>query len=183
MTLLLKTPHISAADKLLVLRREIELELEGDCLEPWQRDFCHWLSLHPRSRYPDQLDAASALASTSVTLDELKRMKARKPWREMWFKLRGAYEDEINSAKEKYAKMAVKAATIHDEMLDIVRKDKDTRAAPPLLIPLLERAWPKQSDGPTVATQINITLSPAQQLGLESPAFEVTAEEVKVLPP
>jgi hypothetical protein len=178
----LQPPQLAAADRLQVLRREIEMELQGEVLPQWAKDFCHWLSLHPSTRMPKQLEAATALAGTAVSYPELRLLKSQKAFREMWFRLRGAYEHEVNTAKEKYAKMAVKAAKIHDEMLDEVREKKDTRAAPPLVVPFLDRVWPKAAEGTTQATQVNITLSASQLAKLDEPEMEVSAEIVPAIP-
>lgn len=171
------------AERLAYKRAMMEQEITAQPLQQWEKDFCHWLALNPGKKNPDQLEAASAWAGTDISLVQLKTLKLRKSFRELFRHLRGEAEEAISEAREKFAKLAPRAADIYEKVLDQLEASDGlemARAAPPILTPLLDRAWPKQHEAAVTATQVNITLSTHQQKAIDEAPIEVIAEEVRV---
>lgn len=173
------------AEKLALEAAEIRRELAGATLLTWQIEFCQWLAAHPGVKRQRQVDAASALAGTEISYTQLKSLKLTAAWRELWRRLRDIEKQEAAKAREKYATLLPKAAQAHEDALGALYDEagkmtlEAARAAPPLLGPLIDRAWPKQTGQPvTVATQVQIVLTPGQARGLNAPEFTVTAAEI-----
>ena len=172
-------PTEMAMEKVAKLRAEVEQEIAGVALAPWEKDYCHWLAVQSRPSKERQLEVASALAGTQLYPTELDRLRSRRAFRELWHRLRGEFEQEINEAKEKFASLLPKAAEVYERMIDKVDREEDVRAAPALLVPLLDRAWAKREEKAPVAPSVHIHLSTNQIAGLQAPVMVVEAKEVK----
>ena len=133
-------------------------------LHVWQLAYAEWLANHVDKRLPlsEQLTKAQELAgefSLTVSERDLRALKARKPFRD--------YLADMRDDAEKRARSMIRAALpeyvgAHRKALKLAEQKDDFRAMATISEPMIERAWPRKETS-TVNTQINITLSPAQQ--------------------
>lgn len=169
-----------AEDKRAILLRQVEADLEGADLEPWEAQLCRWVALHPNTKRARQMEVASALAGRDVPSQELVQLRCRAAWKALWIRERDV-PNALAKAKADYASLIENSPTQYQRMLHEAVKAKDVRAATPLLVPLLDRAVPKHDDGDSGKTpSVHIHLSVAQQKGLEASPLDVSAEEVTV---
>lgn len=175
------TPFSTASDRLAVLGRQIDADLAGTGLSIWEERFCQWLALQPMNGVPldRQSKAASYLAGTLVTKHELKQLRLRPAWREMWTSLRNV-DLELKEARAEFSTLITEAPAKYRQMLEKAIADDDVRAATPLLTPLLDRAMPKQVDPVVTKTSVHITLSTHQAAGIDAKEIVVEAQDVVV---
>jgi hypothetical protein len=181
---------LSAAErKRDALTREIETALAGG-LAPWEVTFAKWLSMIGRTTLRRQSVTASELAGTMISPRELRQLKYRKAFRDYMAELGGGQlASAIDEAREIHgqtivaaAKAARKAVAVLDDSLVKATTSDDplaaVRAAPPVLQPFIDRAWPKQQEAPKVPVNIEIRLTVAQAAAWSAPEIVVEAEEL-----
>lgn len=165
-----------------------ELKAEDE-LEEWQTAFARYLSAHPFMRLKNQCKVASRLAGTDIGPSELRRVKYKPAWQDLWFTLRAEHDDYKRRAEERIKKLMPRAARIAGKMLDQVEKELQqgdamgaVRAGTPLVGEFLQRAMPRRLETGGAQQAVIINLSPAQAAALNAPVPTVSAEEVKALP-
>lgn len=166
-----------ADDRKSILLRSIEADLEGIGLEPWEAQFCRWLALHGNTRRSRQIEAASALAGTAITSQQLVQLRCRPAWKALWIKERDV-ETALKKAKADYSMLIEESPALYRKMLEKAVGDNDVRAATPLLTGLMERALPKKDESDRAAPDVHIHLSVQQAKNLEAVPLDVSAEEV-----
>ncbi len=151
-------------------------------LHAWQYAFAEWLANHIDKRLPlsEQVTKAQELAnefSLTVSERDLRALKSRKPFRD--------YLADMRDDAEKRARSMIRASLpeyvgAHRKALKLAADKEDFRAMASIAEPMIERAWPRR-DAIQQNTQINITLSPAQQKifdGLDEPDVQILEAEV-----
>ena len=128
-------------------------------LLPWQEAFIEWYITQGRASRRHQLDAASALAGTTITYPDLMMLKRRKEWRDHMNTRRTALVDPIKRARQKILAMMPAAMDIHRRAMEEADHKKDYRAVPPLTQPLMDRAMPKHEERESQPVQVVINLS------------------------
>lgn len=162
----------------------------GDILSPWEKKFCEWMV----EKYPsavkktDSAKACSAYAGREITIKELNTLRQRRAYRRYYQSLVAQNKEKMDEARVIMNEGLPKAAQLHvraiDEMLGAKDKDGkqlpvDLRAVPAITAPFLERVWPKKTESETRSTIVTINITANRQAQLDTPMFEVEAQEVE----
>jgi hypothetical protein len=138
----------------------------GEGLRPWMYAYAEWLVLGcvgPPSQ-AQRLAKARALAHSPVNGGHLRLLSARPDFI--------AYQRELErgpleAARAKFVSAFPEYVDAHREALDMARDKLDYSAMARIAEPVLDRVVPKRSEA-VAATQVNITLTPAQLGSLDA---------------
>lgn len=169
------------------IRAMMLTEANSLILQPWEKQLCDWLSTRANPKKVTSKDlktvAVAFSDSPDITHKQLKTLMEGLAWRKRWERNRRSFLDaDLAESREKAIALVGKGMVIYDELLTQVQEDKDVRGGTPLVTALLDRALPKKTESSTVATQITVTLTPEQAVGLNAPVRIVEAREVASLP-
>lgn len=150
-------------------------------MEDWERDHCLWLAKAEGAiDYPKQARVCSVLANREVTVKEVKRLRDKRAWRTLYTKIRHDRKALVAEARNIIDETLKPAAQLGKRAIEeqLSSKEMDTRIVPQLIKPYLEITAPKKREQSGVPTTVNINLTVGQVQHLDSPSYEVEAEEV-----
>lgn len=144
-------------------------QLQQQYLMPWMRAYAEWLTLEcvTPPKTPVRQTNARRLSRCPVSREHLRALEQRADFM--------AYCEELakgplEQARARFASRLPDYVDSHYEALDLARTAKDYNAMGRLAEPALDRVFPKKAEN-VVATQVTITLSPAQTKAITS-AYE-----------
>jgi hypothetical protein len=149
-------------------------------LHPDEYAFAYWLS---RYRYAppveQQLEKIEELLQVTWTEKQLSNLKKTKAFREYFAKVCKMTPQQARKIAQDYIKgKSMYVAAAHMEAIEHLKKLGEWKELAKFTTPLLDRIEPKSGDQSVQATQINITLTPAQQAATTSDVVEVEAEVI-----
>lgn len=155
-----------------------------DALTENEAAFCRWLAAHPFVQLKRQCEVASRIYGTTVTSRELRAVKYKPGWAEVFYPLRRECELYREKAAAEANKLMPRTVRIAKKMLQEVENELDTgdkmgavRAGTPLVTDMMARILPKKGEGQAVAS-VTINLTAAQSAGIAAPEMVVDATEV-----
>ncbi len=149
-------------------------------LRPWMRTYAEWLALQPgRLGRTERIKVANKLAHDKVSWRALQHLEHRPDFL--------AYHDKFSAGAVSAARAKLEAESPwyveqHRKGLERAIKAQDYKAITNFTTPVLERVWPRR-EGAIVGNQINITLSPRQQVDLGQAPPQLLPAEIVVEPP
>lgn len=151
-------------------------------LRPWMCAYAEWLTLEC-AEYPSRQGRrlkANQLSRATLKDAHVKALEARVDFRDYCDELQ---RGPLEAARAKFRSRFPEYVDAHYEALKAAQAEGDHRGAAQIADAALERIMPKKAEV-AAATQVNITLSPAQVAGFntEYVAPRIEAEVVAVTP-
>jgi hypothetical protein len=149
-------------------------------LRPWMRTYAEWLALQPgKPGWREKIAIVNRIAHDKVSKRAVRFLEARADFI--------AYYDKFATGAQTAARAKLESETPwyveqHRLGLEAAISKGDHKAIPTFTTPILERVWPRR-EGPMVATQVTIHLSPRQQADLSQPPAELLDAEIVEDPP
>ena len=154
------------------------LALKTGDLTPQQKAFVDWLVNCPkRPKRMEQLAKLKELTGVEYSKSDLIYLRLSPGWRIYTQKTE---EELYQRAKRKAVELMPQAMELYGDAMKWVKQKKDYRAAPPLVVPLLDRVIAKHEQN-VVPLAVTITLTASQERLLELAAPVVEAEVVEII--
>ena len=153
------------------------LALKTGDLSPQLKAFADWLVNCPkRPRRAEQLAMLKDLTGIEYSKSDLVNLRMSPGWQAY---VHRSEEELYKRAKRKAVELLPIGMELYGDAMKWVKYKKDYRAAPALVVPLLDRVIQKHEQN-VIPVNVTITLAPSQERLLEGALPVIEAEVVEV---
>ena len=156
------------------------LALKTGDLSPQLKAFADWLVNCPkRPKRKEQLAMLKELTGTEYSGTDLVYLRQSPGWQAY---VHRSEEELYKRAKRKAVELLPIGMDLYGDAMKWVKAKKDYRAAPALVVPLLDRVIEKHEKN-IIPVAVTITLAPSQERLLDGALPVVEAEVIAVIEP